>query len=167
MVDEFEFPENFEEISNNTLMRLENDYKIFNNDNINHNTKIDDKNNEKIEKENNENKIQYEVFEDEDEEEVEVEEKNIKENISDIKENEEEKNKNEIKENKDYQNLEKNNMNEKREMESNSKHFILKNSDKIKEMISKIKFPPPEWAKNISDDEFINQVKRVLNNNNK
>ena len=165
MVDEFEFPENFEEISNNTLMRLENDYKIFNNDNINHNTKIDDKNNEKIEKENNDNKIQYEVFEDEDEEEVE--EKNIKENISDIKENEEEKNKNEIKENKDYQNLEKNNMNEKREMESNSKHFILKNSDKIKEMISKIKFPPPEWAKNISDDEFINQVKRVLNNNNK
>ena len=165
MVDEFEFPENFEEISNNTLMRLENDYKIFNNNNINHNTKIDDKNNEKIEKENNDNKIQYEVFEDE--EEVEVEEKNIKENISDIKENEEEKNKNEIKENKDYQNLEKNNMNEKREMESNSKHFILKNSDKIKEMISKIKFPPPEWAKNISDDEFINQVKRVLNNNNK
>ena len=165
MVDEFEFPENFEEISNNTLMRLENDYKIFNNDNINHNTKIDDKNNEKIEKENNDNKIQYEVFEDEDEEEVE--EKNIKENISDIKENEEEKNKNEIKENKDYQNLEKNNMNEKREMESNSKHFILQNSDKIKEMISKIKFPPPEWAKNISDDEFINQVKRVLNNNNK
>ncbi len=165
MVDEFEFPENFEEISNNTLMRLENDYKIFNNNNINHNTKIDDKNNEKIEKENNDNKIQYEVFEDEDEEEVE--EKNIKENISDIKENEEEKNKNEIKENKDYQNLEKNNMNEKREMESNSKHFILKNSDKIKEMISKIKFPPPEWAKNISDDEFINQVKRVLNNNNK
>ena len=165
MVDEFEFPENFEEISNNTLMRLENDYKIFNNNNINHNTKIDDKNDEKIEKENNDNKIQYEVFEDEDEEEVE--EKNIKENISDIKENEEEKNKNEIKENKDYQNLEKNNMNEKREMESNSKHFILKNSDKIKEMISKIKFPPPEWAKNISDDEFINQVKRVLNNNNK
>ncbi len=165
MVDEFEFPENFEEISNNTLMRLENDYKIFNNNNINHNTKIDDKNNEKIEKENNDNKIQYEVFEDE--EEVEVEEKNIKENISDIKENEEEKNKNEIKENKDYQNLEKNNMNEKREMESNSKHFILKNSDKIKEMISKIKFPTPEWAKNISDDEFINQVKRVLNNNNK
>ena len=165
MVDEFEFPENFEEISNNTLMRLENDYKIFNNNNINHNTKIDDKNNEKIEKENNDNKIQYEVFEDEDEEEVE--EKNIKENISDIKENEEEKNKNEIKENKDYQNLEKNNMNEKREMESNSKHFILKNSDKIKEMISKIKFPPPEWAKNINDDEFINQVKRVLNNNNK
>ena len=162
MVDEFEFPENFEEISNNTLMRLENDYKIFNNNNINHNTKIDDKNNEKIEKENNDNKIQYEVFEDEDEEEVE--EKNIKENISDIKENEEEKNKNEIKENKDYQNLEKNNMNEKREMESNSKHFILKNSDKIKEMISKIKFPPPEWAKNISDDEFINQVKRTLNN---
>ena len=160
MVDEFEFPENFEEMANNTLMGLENEYKIFNNINKNQNIKKDYKNDEKNKKENYENKRQYEVFEDEEE----IEEKNPKENKSDIQDNEEEKNKKEIKESKIYPDLEKKNINEKKEMESNSKHFILKNSDKIKEMISKIKFPTPEWAKNISDDEFINQIKRILNN---
>ena len=45
MVDEFEFPENFEEMANNTLMGLENEYKIFNNINRNQNIKIDYKKN--------------------------------------------------------------------------------------------------------------------------
>ena len=30
-------------------------------------------------------------------------------------------------------------------------------------MLSKINFPTPKWAKNISDKDFINEVNKILN----
>ena len=43
MVDEFEFPENFEEISNNLLMSLEKEYKLYNNSDIERKIKLNER----------------------------------------------------------------------------------------------------------------------------
>ena len=37
-------------------------------------------------------------------------------------------------------------------------------NDKIREMISKIEYTPPNWARNMDDQEFINKVKLYINN---
>ena len=164
MEDEFQFPENYEDISNNMLMRLENEYNMFNNINpisignkLNEKEEeIEKKNKEQKEEENeekdNENLKEYQVFEDEEEEEC------IKYNNK----NNDVYNKNYFQKKEENENqkiIEKNNI----EINSNKKPFILKNPDKLKKMLSKINFPTPKWAKNISDKDFINEVNKILN----
>ena len=149
MEDEFQFPENYEDISNNMLMRLENEYNMFNKINP---ISIGNKLNEKEEEKDNENLKEYQVFEDEEEEEC------IKYNNK----NNDVYNKNYFQKKEENENqkiIEKNNI----EINSNKKPFILKNPDKLKEMLSKINFPTPKWAKNISDKDFINEVNKILN----
>ena len=37
-------------------------------------------------------------------------------------------------------------------------------NEELKNLISKIEYTPPDWAKNLSDQEFINKVKLFINN---
>ena len=43
----------------------------------------------------------------------------------------------------------------------------LKNPEKIKESMRKLNIKAPEWAKNLSDEDFMNRVKGYLNKKNK
>ena len=48
---------------------------------------------------------------------------------------------------------------------NNNDNFKKKklSNDKIREMISKIEYTPPIWARNMDDHEFINKVKLYIN----
>ena len=37
-------------------------------------------------------------------------------------------------------------------------------NEELKNLISNIEYTPPDWAKNLSDQEFINKVKLFINN---
>ena len=43
----------------------------------------------------------------------------------------------------------------------------LKNPEKIKESMRKLNIKTPEWAKNLTDEDFMNRVKFYLNKKNK
>ena len=192
-----EFPDNYEEIANLTLLNFEKENNIDLNKlikkgiekeqkNINENNYIEDKvsknevewedfgsDEEEEEQEKNINVNNYQKFEDDDclDEEKENNETNkiIDENKeSDIIDNHINKNV-EIMNNKDVE-INKNNdekvieNNEGKISSNNNDNFKKKklSNDKIREMISKIEYTPPNWARNMDDKEFINKVKLYI-----
>ena len=101
---------------------------------------------------NNENEVNINDFEFIDDnnnnDKVEYEPKEI---IDDLKKF---NNENKKDDNKNYNNVKKN-------------RSPLKNPEKIKESMRKLNIKTPEWAKNLTDEDFMNRVKFYLNKKNK
>ena len=187
-----EFPDNYEEIANLALLNFEKENKIDLNKliekgiekkqkSINENNFQEDKVNksedewgefESDEEEKNVNANNYQKFEDDDctQEEKENNEINTDKNkASDIIDN----NINICTEIKSIGNGVNKNIDEKcvknnqEKISSNNIDKFKKkklSNDKIREMISKIEYTPPNWARNMNDQEFINKVKLYINN---
>ena len=184
-----EFPDNYEEIANLALLNFEKTRKLDlnqlikkgtekNKKFINENKKLEEKESkndewkdfESDEGEKNLN-IKYQKFEDEDcfeKEDVlnkitEIKPENI---VEYVKYDKMIKEKKKIIENKEYI-IEKNNNNEKKiinnQQESSNENNRLKkqrlSDEQIKKMISKINYVPPDWARNLNDQEFIHKLK--------
>ena len=130
-----EYPENYEEICQIALRRLDKDYtNVVNSKNVKE-SKGEEEENEEIEDENR-NYVQLE--EDDDDSNFQREE--------DIKEKEpitEEKPKKE---------------------DVTKKEIVIKDPNRIKQMLSKVKFPAPKWGENLSDKDFIDKVKDICFN---
>ena len=130
-----EYPENYEEICQIALRRLDKDYtNVVNSKNVKE-SKGEEEENEEIEEENR-NYVQLE--EDDDDSNFQREE--------DIKEKEpitEEKPKKE---------------------DVTKKEIVIKDPNRIKQMLSKVKFPAPKWGENLSDKDFIDKVKDIYFN---
>ncbi len=130
-----EYPENYEEICQIALRRLDKDYtNVVNSKNVKE-SKGEEEENEEIEEENR-NYVQLE--EDDDDSNFQREE--------DIKEKEpitEEKPKKE---------------------DVTKKEIVIKDPNRIKQMLSKVKFPAPKWGENLSDKDFIDKVKDICFN---
>lgn len=130
-----EYPENYEEICQIALRRLDKDYtNVVNSKNVKE-SKGEEEENEEIEEENR-NYVQLE--EDDDDSNFQREE--------DIKEKEpitEEKPKKE---------------------DVTKKEIVIKDPNRIKQMLSKVKFPAPKWGENLSDKDFIDKVKEICFN---
>ena len=130
-----EYPENYEEICQIALRRLNKDYtNVVNSKNVKE-SKGEEEENEEIEEENR-NYVQLE--EDDDDSNFQREE--------DIKEKEpitEEKPKKE---------------------DVTKKEIVIKDPNRIKQMLSKVKFPAPKWGENLSDKDFIDKVKDICFN---
>ena len=130
-----EYPENYEEICQIALRRLDKDYtNVVNSKNVKE-SKREEEENEEIEEENR-NYVQLE--EDDDDSNFQREE--------DIKEKEpitEEKPKKE---------------------DVTKKEIVIKDPNRIKQMLSKVKFPAPKWGENLSDKDFIDKVKDIYFN---
>ena len=189
-----EFPDNYEEISNLALLNFEKENKIDLNKliekgiekeqkNINENNYIEDKVSKNEDElgdfgsdEDEEKSINnYQKFEDDDYSEGEKENNETNKVINENKESEiidNHINKNaEIIQNKDNgifkNNDEKSIKNNKEKISSNNNDKFQKkklSNDKIREMISKIEYTPPNWARNMNEQEFINKVKLYINN---
>ena len=130
-----EYPENYEEICQIALRRLDKDYtNVVNSKNVKE-SKGEEEENEEIEEENR-NYVQLE--EDDDDSNFQREE--------DIKEKEpitEEKPKKE---------------------DVTKKEIVIKDPNRIKQMLSKVQFPAPKWGENLSDKDFIDKVKDICFN---
>ena len=130
-----EYPENYEEICQIALRRLDKDYtNVVNSKNVKE-SKGEEEENEETEEENR-NYVQLE--EDDDDSNFQREE--------DIKEKEpitEEKPKKE---------------------DVTKKEIVIKDPNRIKQMLSKVKFPAPKWGENLSDKDFIDKVKDIYFN---
>ena len=130
-----EYPENYEEICKIALRRLDKDYtNVVNSKNVKE-SKGEEEENEEIEEENR-NYVQLE--EDDDDSNFQREE--------DIKEKEpitEEKPKKE---------------------DVTKKEIVIKDPNRIKQMLSKVKFPAPKWGENLSDKDFLDKVKDICFN---
>lgn len=130
-----EYPENYEEICQIALRRLDKDYtNVVNSKNVKE-SKGEEEENEETEEENR-NYVQLE--EDDDDSNFQREE--------DIKEKEpitEEKPKKE---------------------DVTKKEIVIKDPNRIKQMLSKVKFPAPKWGENLSDKDFIDKVKDICFN---
>ena len=130
-----EYPENYEEICQIALRRLDKDYtNVVNSKNVKE-SKGEEEENEEIEEENR-NYVQLE--EDDDDSNFQREE--------DIKEKEpitEEKPKKE---------------------DVTKKEIVIKDPNRLKQMLSKVKFPAPKWGENLSDKDFIDKVKDICFN---
>ena len=130
-----EYPENYEEICQIALRRLDKDYtNVVNSKNVKE-SKGEEEENEEIEEENR-NYVQLE--EDDDDSNFQREE--------DIKEKEpitEEKPKKE---------------------DVTKKEIVIKDPNRLKQMLSKVKFPAPKWGENLSDKDFIDKVKDIYFN---
>ena len=124
-----EYPENYEEICQIALRRLDKDYtNVVNSKNVKE-SKGEEEENEEIEEENR-NYVQLE--EDDDDSNFQREE--------DIKEKEpitEEKPKKE---------------------DVTKKEIVIKDPNRIKQMLSKVKFPAPKWGENLSDNVLLNEL---------
>ena len=182
-----EFPSNFEEIANQELLKLEKNNKIDLNKLIKQSLEHDkniikennqDKNNnanewedfESDEEENIDNN-NYQKFEDDDCQEDKKEEKN--EIFESNNDNIEEKQINKINCNDNiFSNIKSVNKREQileknfkvQELSNNKKNNLKTNKKKLsneqmKKMLLKIEYTPPEWARNLSDQEFINKIK--------
>ena len=130
-----EYPENYEEICQIALRRLDKDYtNVVNSKNVKE-SKGEEEENEEIEEEN----INYvQLEEDDDDSNFQREE--------DIKEKEpitEEKPKKE---------------------DVTKKEIVIKDPNRIKQMLSKVKFHAPKWGENLSDKDFIDKVKAICFN---
>lgn len=130
-----EYPENYEEICQIALRRLDKDYtNVVNSKNVKE-SKGEEEENEETEEENR-NYVQLE--EDDDDSNFQRKE--------DIKEKEpitEEKPKKE---------------------DVTKKEIVIKDPNRIKQMLSKVKFPAPKWGENLSDKDFIDKVKDIYFN---
>ena len=197
--DNFDYPENYEEIANLALLNFEKNSKIDlnklikkridseeitlgENNNKKENNDIENKKNEweefESDDENEEEIIEYnkyQAFEDEIEDKNLNEEVNIKNDEINIKEkNEKIENKNvysKIKsiEREDDDNNIKNSQNIKEEKD----YFQIKKIEKIerkklsnkeiKDKISKIAYNTPKWALNLTDQDFIKAVQKLIN----
>ena len=130
-----EYPENYEEICQIALRRLDKDYtNVVNSKNVKE-SKGEEEENEEIEEENR-NYVQLE--EDDDDSNFQREE--------DIKEKEP------IKEEKP------------KKEDVTKKEIVIKDPNRIKQMLSKVKFPAPKWGENLSDKDFIDKVKDICFN---
>ena len=155
----------------------------YQNNNINENNKIEEKlpNNddewkdfESDEEEENNSYNKYQKFEDDNPEEEEGKENEVKNNDKKDKDGDILKEKNiysNIKLEKNEGNIfSKKTKNEKINDGKQNKVFKDNNSlkkkklskDEMKKMISKIEYTPPNWAKNLSDKEFINKVQLFI-----
>ena len=128
------------------------------------------------EEEKNINVNNYQKFEDvdcldEEKENNEINKINDENKESDIIDNHIKKNVEIMNNNKDVK-INKNNdekvieNNEGKISSNNNDNFKKKklSNDIIREMISKIEYTPPNWARNMDDQEFINKVKLYINN---
>ena len=181
-----EFPSNFEEIANQELLKLEKNNKIDLNklikQSLEHDKNIIKENNQ--DKNNNENECEdfesdeeenidnnnYQKFEDDDCQEDKKEEKN--EIFESNNDNIEEKQINKINCNDNiFSNIKSVNKREQileknfnvQELINNKKNNLKTNKKKLsneqmKKMLLKIEYTPPEWARNLSDQEFINKI---------
>ena len=183
-----EFPSNYEEIVNQELINLEKSNKIDLDKLIKNNLK-NDKNNINEDNKNKENEWEdiesdgdeninnnnYQKFEDDDylEDKNEEENKIIESNEDDNKETEIKNknngdipfsnikiinNKEQISEIKYKENV----INNNKDICSKEKNDLKKqklSNEEMKKMILKIDYTPPNWARNLSDQEFINKIK--------
>ena len=183
-----EFPSNYEEIVNQELINLEKSNKIdldklikqsLKNDknNINEDNKNKENEWEDIESDGDEyiNNNNYQKFEDDDylEDKNEEENKIFESNEDDNKETEIKNknnhdipfsnikiinNKEKISEIKYKENV----INNNKDICSKEKNDLKKkklSNEEMKKMILKIDYTPPNWARNLSDQEFINKIK--------
>ena len=137
-----------------------------NKDNENNNELEEQNVKEEIPKKENENENN---IEDDDDDFIEVKEENPIDNSNnekkeDIKESdfefvEDEPNKSNIK------NININDDN--KEINTKKKISGFKDPDKIKNLMKSINIKPPQWAKNMTDSDFLNMAKRVINSKNK
>ena len=178
-----EFPSNFEEIANKELLKLEKNNKIDLNklikQSLEHDKNIINENNQ--DKNNNDN--EWEDFESDEEENIDnnnyqkfeddecPEDKNEKqkeifESNNDKNDNIEEKQINNINyhdnifsniklSNKRKQISEKNFNAQEKNSKTNKKKL---SNEEMKKMLLKIDYTPPNWARNLSDQEFINKI---------
>ena len=177
------FPSNFEEIANQELLKLEKNNKIDLNklikQSLEHDKNIINENNQ--DKNNNDN--EWEDFESDEEENIDnnnyqkfeddecPEDKNEKQNEifesnNDKNDNIEEKHINNINYNDNiFSNIKLANKREQiseknfNAQEKNSKTNKKKlSNEEMKKMLLKIDYTPPNWARNLSDQEFINKI---------
>lgn len=137
--DIIEYPSNYKEIADMQLHNLDKEYQIVKNSEIKENKEESEDNSEQ---DNSYNKDNYQKLEDE--EDINT----IESNIPNINNNKEDK---EIINNK-Y---------------TLPKRNIKKSPIKLKQMISRFNIPTPNWAKNLSDEDFIQKIKEIYKSNNK
>ena len=151
-----EYPENYEEICEMALKKLDFDYVSVLKSEIKENSE----NKEKINvKEPNSN-------EEEEEEEQLIGEENKKSQYVQLDEEVEDFQKEVIQEQDTIitevkQNEEKKEENINNSTNDNKSNNIIKNPEKIKEMINRIKYPTPKWAEHLSDEDFISKIKQI------
>ena len=137
-----EYPENYEEICQIALKRLDKDYNnIMNSKTITENKEEKEINEE--EEENEEESRNYVQLEEE-----EDDSNNFKREEEDYKEKET------IKEEKPKEEV------------TAKKEIVIKDPNRIKQMLSKVKFPAPKWGESLSDKDFIDKVKNICFNDN-
>lgn len=144
-----EYPENYEEICEMALKKLDFDYA----------------NVLKCEfKENTEKKVKIDVKEyisNDEEEDKSVGEENKRNQYVQLDEEDEDIQNEEPIQEEETINTEVKEKEEKKEEKIKHINNIIKNPEKIKEMIKKIKYPTPKWAENLSDEDFILKIKQI------
>ena len=171
-----EYPSNFEEIANQKLSEIQQDYdkSISNNVNkININSNDDNKYYQSIGASNNDNIEDNKEIKLEPQEgfiEIKPKKEEIK-NDNRNKENDDESNSDEYYEvdekekidnkNNKFNCNEKENMNQKEEKKINSSP--VKDPENVKLSMKKLNFKAPKWAENMTDDDFIKMAKNKIN----
>ena len=186
-----EFPDNYEEIANLALLNFEQTTKIDLNklikkgleqeqSNINENNNIDNTLSKNEEEwgddesgDENNNLNSYQKFEDDDYSDKEGEENIIKEISNNIQkniinDNNKDKEINKIMDKNSRKEIINENIQIKPLKVNNKLNKKLSNEE-MKKLVSKIEYTPPNWARNLTDQEFINKVKlySLKNINNK
>ena len=196
--DNFDYPENYEEIANLALLNFEKNSKIDlnklikkridseeitlgENNNKKENNDIENKKNEweefESDDENEEEIIEYnkyQAFEDEIEDKNLNEEVNIKNDEINIKEkNEKIENKNVYSKIESIEREDDNNIKNSQNIKEEKDYFQIKKIEKIerkklsnkeiKDKISKIAYNTPKWALNLTDQDFIKAVQKLIN----
>ena len=163
-----EFPDNYEEIANLALLNFEQTSKIDLNKLIKTGLEQEQSN---INENNNLNS--YQKFEDDDYSDKEGEENIIKEISNNIQkniinDNNKDKEINKIMDKNSRKEIINENIQIKPLKVNNKLNKKLSNEE-MKKLVSKIEYAPPNWARNLTDQEFINKVKlySLKNINNK
>ena len=168
-----EYPSNFEEIANKKLEKLQNEYDKSMSDETNKNTHNNDDNKDyyqkigEIKDENIKEKKEIKLEPQEGTIEIKNNNKCENKNYNMDKEDEEinncefyevEEKEIEYNKNLNYNNKEKND-----KIEENKRNISpVKDSDNIKSAMKKLNFKAPDWAKNLTDQDFINMAKNKI-----
>ena len=168
-----EYPSNFEEIANKKLEKLQNEYDKSMSDETNKNTHNNDDNKDyyqkigEIKDENIKEKKEIKLEPQEGTIEIKNNNKFENKNYNMDKEDEEinncefyevEEKEIEYNNNLNYNNKEKND-----KIEENKRNISpVKDSENIKSAMKKLNFKAPDWAKNLTDQDFINMAKNKI-----